>query len=377
MKAILITILCAMSMLLSAQTIDFDEVTFTNYATVMSRNDLSNPSALRNIHNGKFTVYQSIDDNSRIILIENFTSGNLGIESIYPERSISTLNLSIHVIDDHKITLNDGSIGVVFTGVLLWDALYILESASSIEDVEEMTDEVNPIYVVLYYASKTETSPNVMTVHFGSVNTFPRTVFYNDTANYSANRPSQGIKSSATSGTLNGHEWVDLGLPSGTKWATCNIGTSTPSGYGNYYAWGETSTKSSYTEANSRTYGKNISDFSGNTYYDAAAANWGSGWRMPTYKEFQELKEKCRWTLTTLNGRRGYRVTGPNGMSIFLPMAGANSSAGNIGYYYSSSPWFNNTQYAYQLYFDGRSEGDVLLAPAKRNFGNTIRPVTD
>ena len=132
MKAILITILCAMSMLLSAQTIDFDEVTFTNYATVMSRNDLSNPSALRNIHNGKFTVYQSIDDNSRIILIENFTSGNLGIESIYPERSISTLNLSIHVIDDHKITLNDGSIGVVFTGVLLWDALYILVVSSTL-----------------------------------------------------------------------------------------------------------------------------------------------------------------------------------------------------------------------------------------------------
>ena len=72
MKAILITILCTVSTLLSSQTIDFDEVTFTKYATVMSGNDLSNPSAWRNVHNGKFTVRQEIDNNSRIILIGNF-----------------------------------------------------------------------------------------------------------------------------------------------------------------------------------------------------------------------------------------------------------------------------------------------------------------
>ena len=182
----------------------------------------------------------------------------------------------------------------------------------------------------------------------------------------------------ATTGTLNGHEWVNMGLPSGTKWATCNIGASSPSDYGNYYAWGETTTKSSYTESNSRTYEKDISDFSGNAYYDAATANWGSGWRMPTDKDFQELKDECKWIKTVVNGKRGYRVTGLNGKSIFLPMAGnANNKAGEIGYYYSSTPWFNYTQYAYQLYFDGRSEGDVLLAPSKRGFGNTIRPVTD
>lgn len=382
MKAILITILCAMSTLLSAQTIDFDEVTFTKYATVMSGNDLSNPSALRNFHNGKFTISQRIVGNGRLITIENITSGDLGIESIIPEEGYDYSQLDdlmILAIENHKtpVAASDGSITVLFHGILFFDNVYLgfLEEAGL--SIEEQIEKLEHIYVALYYASETDTTPYLMTIYVGDITT-PYTVFFNDTANNSANRPSQGIKPGATSGTLNGHEWVDLGLPSGTKWATCNIGTSTPSGYGNYYAWGETSTKSSYTEANSRTYGKNISDFSGNTYYDAAAANWGSGWRMPTYKEFQELKEKCRWTLTTLNGRRGYRVTGPNGKSIFLPMAGgANSSAGNIGYYYSSSPWFNNTQYAYQLYFDGRSEGDVLLAPAKRNFGNTIRPVTD
>ena len=376
MKAILITILCAMSTLLSAQTIDF-EVTFTKYATVMSANDAGNPSALRNVHNGKFTVYIVTDDKHSVITIANVTSGDLGIESIVPESDISTSGLDICVVDNYKTASNDGST-ILLHGMLFWDFICIVGASESIEEVEEMAEKVEHIYVALHYASETDTTPDLMAIYVGNVNTYPFTVFFNDSTDDSANRPSQGIKPSATSGTLNGHEWVDLGLPSGTKWATCNIGTSTPSGYGNYYAWGETSTKSSYTEANSRTYGKNISDFSGNTYYDAATANWGSGWRMPTYKEFQELKEMCRWTLTTLNGRRGYRVTGPNGKSIFLPMAGgANSSAGNIGYYYSSSPWFNNTQYAYQLYFDGRSEGDVLLAPAKRNFGNTIRPVTD
>ena len=376
MKAILITILCTVSTLLSAQTIDF-EVTFTKYATVMSANDAGNPSALRNVHNGKFTVYIVTDDKHSVITIANVTSGDLGIESIVPESDISTSGLDICVVDNYKTASNDGST-ILLHGMLFWDFICIVGASESIEEVEEMAEKVEHIYVALHYASETDTTPDLMAIYVGNVNTYPFTVFFNDSTDDSANRPSQGIKPSATSGTLNGHEWVDLGLPSGTKWATCNIGTSTPSGYGNYYAWGETSTKSSYTEANSRTYGKNISDFSGNTYYDAATANWGSGWRMPTYKEFQELKEKCRWTLTTLNGRRGYRVTGPNGKSIFLPMAGgANSSAGNIGYYYSSSPWFNNTQYAYQLYFDGRSEGDVLLAPAKRNFGNTIRPVTD
>ena len=285
MKAILITILCAMSALLSAQTIDFDEVTFTKYATVMSENDLSNPSALRNVHNGKFTVRLEIDDRYRAIIIENVSSDDLGIENVD----------YLYVLEDFKTTaVNDGSIVLVFHGVPFIDFVLVGLNMQAGHSIEEMVEKVEHIYVALFYASDTSTTPYSMTISVGSVNAFPKTIFFNDTANNSANRPSQGIKSSATSGTLNGHEWVDLGLPSGTKWATCNIGTSTPSGYGNYYAWGETSTKSSYTEANSRTYGKNISDFSGNTYYDAATANWGSGWRMPTYKEFQELKEKCR-----------------------------------------------------------------------------------
>ena len=113
-----------------------------------------------------------------------------------------------------------------------------------------------------------------------------------------------------TWGYKNNHAWIDLGLPSGTKWATCNVGASQPHGYGNYYAWGETATKTNYSESNSKTYGKNISDISGNSDYDAARANWGGSWRMPTEREMEELVNKCTWTWTTLSGVKGYKVTG-------------------------------------------------------------------
>ena len=120
----------------------------------------------------------------------------------------------------------------------------------------------------------------------------------------------------------NGHEYVDLGLPSGLKWATCNVGASQPHGYGNYYAWGETTTKASYTEGNSLTYGRDLGDISGNVNYDAARANWGSNWRMPTKAEMEELRDNCTWTWITQGNVNGMRVTGPNGNSIFLPAAG-------------------------------------------------------
>lgn len=121
-------------------------------------------------------------------------------------------------------------------------------------------------------------------------------------------------------GYLNGHEYVDLGLPSGTKWATCNVGSSSSEGYGNYYAWGETRAKSSYTEAN-YTYSGSKSALPSSA--DAASVNWGSGWRIPSDADWLELMSKCKWTWTSRNGIEGYRITGPNGRSIFLPAAGS------------------------------------------------------
>ena len=122
--------------------------------------------------------------------------------------------------------------------------------------------------------------------------------------------------------SIAGHDYVDLGLPSGTKWATCNVGATAPHEYGNYYAWGETTTKSTYSSENSRTHGVSMNDISGNPTYDAARANWGGTWRMPTEAEMEELKDNCTWTWTTQNGVNGCTITGPNGNSLFLPAAG-------------------------------------------------------
>lgn len=83
-------------------------------------------------------------------------------------------------------------------------------------------------------------------------------------------QPMRAQEEGATTGSLNGHEWVDLGLPSGLKRTTCNVGAKTPEQSGNYYAWGETKPKDEYTQSNSVTFEQNISDFSGNPQYDAA-----------------------------------------------------------------------------------------------------------
>ena len=176
----------------------------------------------------------------------------------------------------------------------------------------------------------------------------------------------------------NVHGYVDLGLS--VKWATCNVGATTPEDYGHYFAWGETSPKDEYTEDNCSTYGKLMSDISGNAQYDAATANWGGTWRMPTDAEMKELIDKCTWTWTTQNGVNGYNVKGPNGNSIFLPAAGSRGgssldSAGSGGDYCSSTPCdYGRDYYAYGLYFgsDGQGIGDYY-----RYYGLSVRPVLE
>ncbi len=114
---------------------------------------------------------------------------------------------------------------------------------------------------------------------------------------------------------------VDLGLS--VKWATCNVGANRPGDYGNYYAWGETTTKTEYTESNSKTYRLHMKDIGGNLSYDAATANWGGEWRMPSADEAQELLGYCSWTWSSKDGYNGYQVTSKkNGKSIFLPAEG-------------------------------------------------------
>ena len=183
-----------------------------------------------------------------------------------------------------------------------------------------------------------------------------------------------------------GEEWnsqnnvkaVDLGLS--VKWATCNMGASSPSEYGNYYAWGETRTKSTYTEENCQTYNKSMGNIAGSSQYDAARANWGGSWRLPTQAEFQELIDKCTWTWTSQGDHNGYKVTGKNGNSIFLPAAGCRygsslSLAGEIGSYWSSSPDESGSQHAYYLLFFYSGNRSVLRL--HRHRGHAVRPVSE
>ena len=187
--------------------------------------------------------------------------------------------------------------------------------------------------------------------------------------------------------TINGHEYVDLGLS--VKWATCNVGANSPEEYGDYFAWGETSTKETYDEDNCPTDGLSISQLQSQGYidgagnlnpqYDAATANWGGDWRMPTYDELNELRKRCTWTWTTQNGVKGYKVEGPNGNSIFLPAAGYRdgsslSRAGSLGYYWSSTPSVGNDSFAYYLYFGSSKHG---MDYGSRSDGQSVRPILE
>ena len=158
------------------------------------------------------------------------------------------------------------------------------------------------------------------------------------------------------------HEFVDLGLPSGTLWATCNIGANSPEEYGDYFAWGETEPKSEYCWS---TYDFcNLSDTTKVTKYclessngyngytdaltelqpedDAATVNWGANWRMPTKEQRDELKQYCSYEFVTKNNVNGLLITGPSGGQIFLPAAGARvytsvANADDYGYYWLRS----------------------------------------
>jgi len=198
-------------------------------------------------------------------------------------------------------------------------------------------------------------------------------------------------KKETTCPDANHPHMIDLGI--GTMWACCNVGASSPEQYGNYYAWGETQPKSVYNWDTYR-YG---SDYDELTKYctkssygrvdnktvldasdDAATANWGAPWRMPTLAECQDLVNKCSSEWTTVNGVYGRKFTGPNGGTIFLPAAGNHwggelLSAGSHGDYWSSALGEGDPGYAYYLSF---GSGYAGWGYYNRRFGGrSVRPV--
>ncbi len=191
----------------------------------------------------------------------------------------------------------------------------------------------------------------------------------------------------------NGHEYVDLDLPSCLKWATCNVGAIKPEEYGDYFAWGETMPKQSCVGSNYKWYKES---FFGGAYKltkykdkreslleytdDAARVNWGGKWRMPTKAEQDELRNHCTWEWTTLNGIEGYKVISKkNGNSIFLPAAGCRYNSyllyvRSLGRYWSSSLSTDSSDNAFNLNFNSSNVGwdhDI------RCYGLSVRPVCE
>ena len=185
-------------------------------------------------------------------------------------------------------------------------------------------------------------------------------------------------------------EYVDLGLPSGTLWATRNIGANSSEESGDYFAWGETEPKEEYYMSNYKWYDYDnelytkyctdsgygmIDDKELEPRDDAAWANWGPSWRMPSLEQLRELKEKCSWEWLERNGTSGYLVTGPNGNTIFLPAAGEASfpNAEGEGYYWSRTLGpSSDPSKAYSLSFNSLW---ILPEQARRSVGYPVRAV--
>ena len=197
---------------------------------------------------------------------------------------------------------------------------------------------------------------------------------------------------------VDGHEYVDLGLPSGTLWATCNIGANMPEDYGDYFAWGETMPKSLF-DWKSYKYGRffderyELNKYCTDSCYglngfvdnltllefadDAARAYWGDDWRMPTKEDWEELFLNTTDTITTLNGINGCLFTASNGNNLFLPAAGywwdSEFNSAGIGIYWSSTI---NTEFPYRAWgFHINPDSSHVCGSSDRNRGQTVRAV--
>lgn len=290
------------------------------------------------------------------------------------------------------------------------------------------TTEKNQVVTVYAIVAPANLSANniTVTVHGAGQTTYVQTVQGKNFAARSAynivvetfpsgtNASGEDVSWDEPEDPYNGHEYVDLGLPSGLKWATMNVGATTPEAYGDYFAWGETEPyyteghsqdnpcsnwntgKTGYNEVNYKWY--NVSDVSRSlTKYctfsgygivdnkttleladDAARTNWGGSWRMPTMAEQEELLNNCTWTWTTQNGVNGSMVVSKtNGNSIFLPAAGEHYNnilreAGSFGRYWSSSLYTGDQYNAYYIvFYSSRGDWDADC----RFYGRSVRAV--
>ena len=175
---------------------------------------------------------------------------------------------------------------------------------------------------------------------------------------------------------------IDLGLPSGTKWACCNVGAEKPEEYGGYFAWGETEEKDNYSwgtyihcDGDENTC-NNLYDIAG-TQFDVAHLKWGGSWMMPSRYQTDELFNYCTHTWTTINGVYGRLFTGTNNNNIFIPAAGYRADDTLVlndicGFYWTSSQLQTDMNIAVSFYFDYNYTYSSYIN--SRNLGLPVRP---
>ena len=202
------------------------------------------------------------------------------------------------------------------------------------------------------------------------------------------------------SGSDNGHDYVDLGLS--VMWSPVNLGATTIGEFGDYYAWGETETKDYFSWENYKYCegkGSNYNLYKYTKYGinpqegivdnlttlepedDAAHVQWGGAWRMPTKEEWIELREKCSWNYSAV-GKKGWTATGPNGNSIFFPLAGGkmwneNTSQNYYGFYRSATLGEKYSAYTYIVTFScgDDDKAEISWSNGSRVGGISIRPI--
>lgn len=214
-----------------------------------------------------------------------------------------------------------------------YDTNTLISSKSGRFSLETMSDV---IYLKIYSGGYEVTLINSNTIKLGGTE-------YNRVSG--SGKIDDDNNTQKTTGYVNGHEYVDLGLS--VKWAKCNMGANYPEQYGSYYSWGETGVKRSYYLTDYKYYNSRTGKFMSigqnicGTQYDAATYFWGSKWRMPNKEEMQELLDNCTWEWTTINLISGFQIKGKNGNSIFLPAGGCNTGddksakAGTFGQYWT------------------------------------------
>ena len=177
------------------------------------------------------------------------------------------------------------------------------------------------------------------------------------------------------SNKINGHEYVDLGLPSGIKWSICNLGASTSEGYGNYYSWGITQ-----PETHSMFEDVSVTEIGG-TQYDAAHLDWGGSWRMATLDEWDELVNNCEWTWVSNGAKSGYKIIGPNSNSIFLPACGIYQGGDEASVTETQAYYWTSTrcpgESAYNAWGLHMGEGHYGIGGWNIPNGMAIRPVSN